>query len=233
MILNGGALNPKGLAEEIRKDVEAQGYGSELTVAWVEGDDLLAELPELLASGLKHLDNDITAEEELKGKEVLSCHAYIGSRGIQRALEAGADIIICGRVADAAPVIGAAAWWWGWGEGEWDKLAGALVAGHLIECSAYITGGNFAGFEEFPIERVIDLDFGIAEVGEDGSCVVTKHEGTKGVVNNDTVRSQLLYELQGNVYLGSDVKANLTNIKVEEVGKDRYVACPSLPITYR
>lgn len=116
----------------------------------------------------------------------------------------------------------AAAWFWhDWSETDYDELAGALISGHLIECSAYVTGGNFAGFDAYSLEDLIAPGFPIAEIERDGTCVVTKHPGTQGMVTVDTVRCQFLYELQGNVYLNSDVNAFIGDIVVEDVGKDR------------
>ncbi|KAJ5090593.1 hypothetical protein N7532_009277 [Penicillium argentinense] len=157
----------------------------------------------------------------LNSVPMVSAHAYLGARGIVDDLRRGADIIICGRVADASPVIAAAWYWHSWSDSDYDCLAGALVTGHLIERSAYITGGNFAGFDRFSIEDFIEPGFPIAEIEADGSCVVTKHEGTGGMVNVDTVRCQFLYELQGNIYLNSDVSAILDDITVGQAGKDR------------
>lgn len=152
---------------------------------------------------------------------MVSAHAYLGARGIVDGLRRGADIIICGRVADASPVIAAAWYWHSWSDSDYDRLAGALVAGHLIECSAYVTGGNFAGFDRYSIENFIEPGFPIAEIEADGSCTVTKHDNTGGIVDVDTVRCQFLYELQGNVYLNSDVSAILDDITVEKAGTNR------------
>lgn len=118
-----------------------------------------------------------------------STAAYIGARAIVKGLENGADIIICGRVADASPVIGAAWWWYGWSDTDYDRLAGAFLAGHLIECSAYASGSNFSGFHRYPLETFVDNGFPIAEIEQDGACVITKHEGTGGMVSEDTVRT--------------------------------------------
>lgn len=153
--------------------------------------------------------------------KIVSANAYLGARAIVAGLRAGADIVICGRVSDASPVIGAAWYWHNWSDTQYDQLAGALVSGHLIECSAYVTGGNFSGFTELPFETTLHPGFPIAEIAADGSCVITKHEGTGGIVNTDTVRCQLLYELQGNIYLHSDSKAYLDAVKVVQEGKDR------------
>jgi hypothetical protein len=176
----------------------------------------LGEVKESLETGAlpSHLDSANSQVElqphardllDTKKKPVVSANAYLGARAIVKGLEQGADIIICGRVADASPVIAAAWYWHGWSDTSYDALAGALVAGHLIECSAYVTGSNFSGFTEFPIEQFLDLPFGIAEVDRDGSCVITKHENTNGLVNVDVVKCQFLYELQGDIYLNSEL----------------------------
>jgi hypothetical protein len=201
-------------------------------VAYVSGDNLYDEVKKDLEAGKLpthldaenpnvHLNELATALLDTKQKPMVSANAYLGARGIVKGLEQGADIIICGRVADASPVIGAAWYWHSWRDRNWDALAGALVAGHLIECSAYVTGSNFAGFDEYDLDTFIDLPFGIAEVATDGTCVITKHENTKGIVNEDVVRCQFLYELQGGTYLNSDVTADTKNIKIELIGKDR------------
>lgn len=186
--------------------------------------------------GLRHLDsgNQSAVPDELtyaflnnSGDPIpmVSAHAYLGARGIVDGLRRGADIIICGRVADASPVIAAAWFWHDWTEADYDKLAGSLIAGHLIECSAYVTGGNFAGFDNYNLDNLVAPGFPIAEIAGDGSCVIAKHAGTDGVINVDTVRCQFLYELQGTAYLNSDVSAHIADVQVEDVGKDRYVSC--------
>lgn len=180
---------------------------------------------------LPHLDGDnanITLEPNsldfLSRSEqmpIVSANAYLGYRAIKAALDAGADIIICGRVADASPVIAAAAWWHGWYENEFDKLAGALVAGHLIECSSYVTGANFAGADEYAVEEFVNLGLPIAEIDNRGECVITKHEQLGGFVTVDTVKCQFLYELQGNMYLNSDVKAYLSAVTIHQESRNR------------
>lgn len=208
------------------------------------GDDLLPiignVMPQAAEDAPPHLDSAntnirVTDESVLftkkqstdaKPREVVSANVYLGARAIQQGFNGGADIIICGRVADASPVIGAAWYWWSWDETDYDELAGALVAGHLIECSAYVTGGNFAGFDTAAsgnLEPFVEPGFPIAEVDRDGSFVITKHPGTEGIVSANTCKTQLLYELQGNVYLNSDVSARLDDIGIEDVGKNRYV----------
>lgn len=230
LIINGGAQNPKGLAEKTQELVNEKGLN--LKVAYIEGDNLLSQVKAQVAEGAlgNHLDGanskiqrvkNTLALMDAKGKPVVAANCYLGAREIVKALELGADIIIAGRVADASPVIAAAWYWWGWSETDYDRLAGSLVAGHLIECSGYVTGGNFAGFYEHSLEQLVDIPFGIAEIDNDGSCVVTKHDNTHGFVDVDTVRTQFLYELQGSIYLNSDVKAYLDDVQVEDVGENR------------
>ncbi|KAK6369433.1 hypothetical protein LTS17_009776 [Exophiala oligosperma] len=231
VIINGGSLNPSGLARKCQELIKEKGYN--LKVAYVYGDDLLSEVrSDLEKTGAlpKHLDSEndkvslsasALALLDTRGKPIVSANAYLGARAIVKALELGADIIICGRVADASPVIGAAWYWHQWSDTDYDQLAGALIAGHLIECSAYVTGSNFSGFDEYPLETFLDLPFGIAEISEDGTSVVTKHENTKGLVNADNVKCQFLYELQGSTYLNSDVTAHVEDIRIEEISKDR------------
>lgn len=214
--------------------VQARAKNLDLKVAYLSGDDLYSKVgPNMPRSAdeLQHLD---AGNESVKPGlltyaflntsepvPMVSAHAYLGARGIVDGLKRGADIIICGRVADASPVIAAAWYWHSWSETDYDCLAGALVAGHLIECSAYVTGGNFSGFDRYPIDTFIEPGFPIAEIDVDGSCVITKHANTGGMVDVDTVRCQFLYELQGNIYLNSDVSAVLDDITIEQVGEYR------------
>lgn len=223
-------MNPSGLAQKIV--AAAAEKHLDLKIAYVSGDNLLSRIDKYLDSTyeVQHLDGKNTNVQFAKdtdsflkdpNRQIVSANAYLGSRGIQAALKAGADIVICGRVADASPVIGLAAWWHGWDETAFDALAGALVAGHLIECSTYVTGCNFCDFDRYPIDKLIDVGLPIAEIAEDGSCIITKHESLNGIVNVDTVTCQFLYELQGNMYLNSDVKADLTAIKITQEGPNR------------
>jgi hypothetical protein len=235
VVVNGGSLNPRGLAKKVAKFVQEKGWSDKCKVGYVEGDDLMGVVKDSIEAGempgVGHLDGETEgvklAEQterwlkDRKGKPVVSANCYLGARAIVEGLKRGCDVIICGRVADASPVIGAARYWWGWRDDQFDELAGALVAGHLIECSAYITGSNFSGFSEYDIDTFVNLPFGIAEIDNDGTAVATKHEGTNGLVNVDNVKCQFLYELQGSVYLNSDVTAVTDKIKFEQVGKDR------------
>src|SRR6266545_1270169 len=193
--------------------------GAGLAVGHVEGDDLTERLPELLAEGhdLAHLDTGTPFASW--GHQPLTANAYLGGFGIAAALAAGADVVVTGRVADASLVSGAAAWWWGWTPGEHDALAGAVVAGHVIECGAQATGGNFSGFRE--IADLTHPGFPLAEIGRDGSSVITKHPGAGGAVTVDTVTAQLLYEVDGPGYLNPDVVARLDTVRLEPEGTDR------------
>jgi hypothetical protein len=217
IVVNAGGLNPSGLADASRRVYEAEGV--EAKIAYIDGDDLLPRLDELMASGeaLAHLDKG-TPLAQLE-HEVLSANAYLGGWGIVEALNRGADLVVCPRVTDAAVVVGPAAWGFGWARDDWDQLAGAVVAGHIIECGTQCCGGNYAFFKEVPSLR--RPGFPIAEMYADGSFVITKHEGTDGEVSVGTVTAQLLYEIQGTAYKNPDVVARFDTIKVDQEGKDR------------
>ncbi|WP_308407556.1 acyclic terpene utilization AtuA family protein [Streptomyces olivochromogenes] len=193
IVTNAGGLNPAGLADAVRQ--LADRLGIPVRVAHVEGDDLTAEHPGSLAA-----------------------HAYLGGFGIAECLRAGADIVVTGRVTDAALVTGPAAAHFGWRPGEYDRLAGAVVAGHVLECGTQATGGNYAFFGEGDVRRP---GFPLAELHEDGSCVITKHPGTGGFVDVGTVTAQLLYETGGARYAGPDVTARLDSVRLTQDGPDR------------
>ena len=221
LAVNAGASDTRLLAEVVREHVKAAGF-PQLRVAWVEGDDVTDAFKKLSANG--HEFKSTTDGKTLGewGFEPLCAQAYLGSLGIAEALRAGADIVICGRVSDAAPTIGIAAWWHGWSAEQLDELAGALVAGHLIECSAFVTGGYYSRFRDLMrAGKHLNLGFRIAEVNEKGECDIVKESGTGGVVNVETVTSQLLYEISGPLYFNSDVVAELENITLEQIEEDR------------
>jgi hypothetical protein len=216
VVVNAGGLDPAGLAEATRELLAR--LGVPLAVAHVEGDDLTARLDALAADG--GLANaDTGAPFAGWGRRPLTANAYLGGFGIAAALAGGADVVVAGRVADASLASGAAAWWWGWGPGDHDALAGAVVAGHVIECGAQATGGNFSGFGEIP--GLEHPGFPIAEVERDGSSVITKHPGSGGAVTVDTVTAQLLYEVDRPAYLNPDVVARLDSVRLERAGEDR------------
>jgi Acyclic terpene utilisation family protein AtuA len=217
VVANAGGLNPAGLAAELR--ALAGRLGVPVRVAHVEGDDLLGRLPELQAAGeaLAHLDTGLPLAAA--GVAPVTANAYLGAWGIVSALEAGADVVVCGRVTDASLVAGPAAWHFGWAADDWDRLAGAVVAGHVLECGAQATGGNYAFLDELPDGR--PPGFPVAEVRDDGSAVVTKHPGTGGLVSVGTVTAQLLYEIDGPAYANPDVVARFDTVRVEPAGPDR------------
>ncbi|QKZ20717.1 acyclic terpene utilization AtuA family protein [Streptomyces chartreusis] len=198
IVANAGGLNPAGLADAVRQ--LADRLGLPVRVAHVEGDDLTAAHPGSLAA-----------------------HAYLGGFGIAACLREGADVVVTGRVTDAALVTGPAAAHFGWGPGDHDRLAGAVVAGHVLECGAQATGGNYAFFHE-AARSGRDLrrpGFPLAELHEDGTCVITKHPGTGGFVDVGTVTAQLLYETAGARYAGPDVTARLDTVRLTQDGPDR------------
>ena len=217
IVVNAGGLNPAGLAGAARALYEK--LGIDAAIAHIEGDDLMPKLADLRRSGVPftHLDKGIPLSQLTV--PVLSANAYLGGFGIAAALERGADLVICPRVTDAALTIGPAAWRFGWKRDDWDRLAAAVVAGHVIECGAQCTGGNYAFFRE-----VADLrhpGFPIAEMHPDGSFVITKHPGTGGLVSVGTVTAQLLYEIAGPVYPNPDVTARFDTIELVQEGPDR------------
>ncbi len=212
VVTNAGGLNPAGCADAVRQ--LADRLGITVSVAHVEGDDLLPRVDGLRPQ-LAHLDTGAS----LTGEPV-SANAYLGGWGITTALREGADVVICPRVTDAAVIVGPAAWWWDWAIDDWDALAGAVVAGHVIECGAQVTGGNYAWFQQIP-DRTVPPPFPIAEVRADGSSVITKHPRTGGLVSVGTVTAQLLYEIQSTQYLNPDVTTDFTSIQLHDDGPDR------------
>jgi hypothetical protein len=216
IVSNAGGMNPDGLADAVRQ--LAAELGKPVTVAVVRGDDLLPQLGDWNDRDLlRHLDTG----ESLAPRHgmPLAANAYLGAWGIVEALSRGADVVITGRTTDAAAVVAPAAWHHGWSRTDFDALAGALVAGHVIECGAQATGGNYSFFEE--IEDLSPPGFPIAEIAADGSSVITKHEGTPGAVSIGTVTAQLLYEIGGPEYASPDVIARFDTIRLAQDGPDR------------
>jgi len=217
VVTNAGGLNPAGLAEQV--SLLADRLGLSVAVAHVEGDDLMDRLPGLAAGGhdLAHLDTGVPLAEATG--QVVTANAYLGAWPIVEALSGGADVVICPRITDASLVVGPAAWHHGWATTDWDRLAGAVAAGHVIECGPQATGGNYAFFTEVP--GLEHPGFPIAEVAEDGSSVITKHPGTGGEVTVGTVTAQLLYEIAGPEYANTDVVARFDTMTLAGDGPDR------------
>jgi len=212
IVTNAGGLNPAGCADRVR-DLATR-LGLNVRVAHVEGDDLMDRI-DGLRPHLNHLDTGAPF-----GIEPVSANAYLGAWGIVAALDAGADVVVCPRVTDASVIVGPAAWWWNWQRTDWDRLAGAVAAGHVIECGAQTTGGNYSFFSEIP-DLSKPLGFPIAEIEADGSSVITKHPGTGGVVSVGTVTAQLLYEIGSPGYLNPDVVTRVDTIALAPEGPDR------------
>jgi hypothetical protein len=213
VVTNAGALNTQALTKRVREMCESKGH--DVRVAAVLGDDVSDLIHQSGATrDLCHLDHDQTKLESWE-LEPFCGAAYIGCRGIVEALNSGAQIVICGRCTDASPVMGAAAWHFQWKEDDYDAMAGALLAGHLIECGPYVCGANFTGFKQI-MDDLVDLSFPIAEINQFGHCVITTTSQGGGLVTEDTVRAQILYELQGHLYLNPDVVADLTDVRVQD-----------------
>ena len=225
IVTNAGAMNALVLARKVDELCKTRGH--DLVVATILGDDV-SHLLKRGKSGHRvlefpHLDHQEQLLETWDPELEPTCAAaYIGAWGIVAALKEGADIVICGRVTDASPVIGAAAWWYGWSEQAYDQLAGALIAGHLIECGPYATGANFSGFKEF-LPELVDLAFPVAEIMPSGACYITKPDSMNGVINKFNITSQLLYELQGQNYLNPDVVADIASIHIEDTTRQNCV----------
>ncbi|MEO8852115.1 MAG: acyclic terpene utilization AtuA family protein [Allobranchiibius sp.] len=199
IVSNAGGVHPAGLAAALREVVAVAGVP--MTVAYIDGDDLRSRSGDFGVEGL------------------LTANAYLGGFGIAEALRRGADIVVTGRVTDASLVMGPAIAHHGWGREDFDALAGALVAGHVIECGAQATGGNFSGFGQ--LADLARPGFPIAEIAADGSSVITKHPGTGGAVTLDTVTAQLVYEIGGPAYLNPDVVGHLDTLCLTEIDSDR------------
>jgi len=217
IVTNAGGLSPAGLAGQLREIAARLGLAPK--IAHIEGDDLLGRIGELTDAGhaLAHAD---TGEPLAKaGVTPVTANAYLGGWGIAAALQAGADVVVCPRVTDASLVVGPAAAWHGWGPDEFDALAGAVAAGHVIECGPQATGGNYPFLDELPDRRY--PGFPIAEVAADGSSVITKHPGTGGLVSPGTVTAQLLYELGEPAYANPDVVAHFDTVRLGQDGPDR------------
>lgn len=219
VISNAGGVNPMACKDEILKVAEEKGY-SGLKVAVVDGDDILSDIDELIADGhqLKNMDSGepiSTIKDDL-----LSANVYFGCQPIVDALKLGADVIITGRVTDTGLTLAPMIYEFGWQDDDFDKMAVGTIAGHILECGAQSSGGNFTDWEK--VEDFVDIGFPIVQAYPNGDFFVTKHEGTGGLVSAMTVKEQLLYEIGDPAeYITPDVIADFTSIKVEETGKNK------------
>ena len=217
IVTNAGGLNPKSMALEIENVIEELNLN--LKVAYIDGDDLIPMMDKLTDLGEKFSNLDKDLELKDYSKKPITANAYLGAWGIKEALDNGADVVVCPRVTDAAVVIGPAAWKFNWSRDQYDELAGALAAGHIIECGAQATGGNYSFFQEVP--TFDNIGYPIAEIYEDGSFVITKHENTGGLVSVGTVTAQLLYEIGSPAYLNPDVISHFDTLKITQESQDR------------
>lgn len=217
IVTNAGGLNPSSMASEIETILRE--LKIDLQVAYIDGDDLMPRLADLNDQGevFKNIDKNIPLAES--GYQTLTANAYLGAWGIKEALDKGADIVVCPRVTDAAVVIGPAAWKFNWQRTDYDALAGALAAGHIIECGCQATGGNYSFFKEVP--SFDNVGYPIAEIENDGSFTITKHPGTGGLVSVGTVTAQLLYEIGSPAYINPDVIGHFDTLSIEQEDTDR------------
>jgi hypothetical protein len=210
VVVNAGGLAPAACADAVR--ALADRLGVSVPVAHVEGDDVLPLLDRL---DLQAMDA-VTPE----GRQPITANAYLGAWGIASALQRGAQVVVTGRVTDASLVVGPCAARFGWARDDWDRLASAIVVGHVLECGTQATGGNYSFVRE-EVAQPLRMGFPVAEVAADGSAVVTKHPGTGGAVTVGTVTAQLLYEIGGPLYAGPDVVADFSTVEVAQEGPDR------------
>ncbi len=217
IVVNAGGLNPKSMSDEVESILDDMNLSSR--VAYIDGDDLSKDLQALQEEGEQfyNIDREIPLKDS--GYQVLTANTYLGAWGIKEALDQNADIVICPRVTDASVVIGPAAWKFNWQRDDYNQLAGALAAGHIIECGAQATGGNYAFFQE--VKSFKNIGYPIAEIHEDGSSVITKHQNTGGMVSVGTVTAQLLYEISSTEYLNPDVTGHFNTLQIEQIEEDR------------
>lgn len=213
IVSNFGAANPLGAARRIR--ILSEELGVRLPrIAVVHGDDI---------SGVQHRDLlKSSLGASMPPEPIVSANAYIGAQPIADALRAGAEIVVCGRVADPSLVLGPALAHFGWPMDDWTRLARATMAGHLLECGSQVSGGYYAdpGYKDVP--GLATLGYPIAEIEDSGDCTITKPSGTGGRIDEHTVKEQLLYELHDpSAYLTPDVVADISSAQVLQVGPDR------------
>lgn len=219
VIASAGGLNPRACRAALLEVAEDLGV-SGVRVGVVEGDDVLPRLPDLVAAGheLRHMETGEPITPLVD--RFTSANAYLGAEGVVEALDQDALIVVCGRVGDAALTVGPLVHEFGWAWDDWDRLAAATVVGHIIECGPQCTGGNFSRWWEVP--DLWNVGYPVVEVREDGTFVVTKHEGTGGMVTVDTVAEQLVYEMgDPGDYITPDVIADFRSIRLEQEGPDR------------
>jgi hypothetical protein len=219
IITNAGGVNPLGCRAAIECVAKDLGLADRVKIAVVLGDDLYPDLDALMASGQALINMDTGQPLTAVRDRVLSANAYIGAAALVKALELGANVVVAGRVADAAVTLAPLMHEFGWASTDWDRLAAGVVAGHIIECGAQSTGGNFTDWHL--VKSFRQMGFPIVEVQSDGSIVVTKHPGTGGLVTVHTVSEQILYEIGSPAYVSPDVVARFDSVRLVQEGPDR------------
>ncbi len=221
IVVNAGGVNTEACREAIMELCRAGGVS--IPIAIVDGGDLMPRIDALRSQdvSLRHLDTG--ADFATIADHLVSAHAYLGARPIAKALDQGAQIVVTGRVTDAAVALGPMIHEFGWDETDWDRLAAGTVAGHILECGGQATGGNYTDFLEVPLWSEKGwFGYPIVEIDETGDFVVTKHEGTGGLVNRKSITEQLLYEIgDPKAYMTPDVTCDFTSVRLDEVGRDR------------
>lgn len=218
LISNAGGINPRGCAEAVSEIARQKGL--RLSIAVVEGDDLMDRLGELQSRGVSLQNMETGGQFSRIRDRVQSANAYLGAAPVVQALDQGAQIVITGRVTDTGITAAPPAFEFGWSLDDWDRLASAVIAGHILECGAQATGGNLTDWDEVP--SFVEMGYPVAEFSSDGSFVVTRHAATGGLVNRKTVLSQLVYEMgDPRQYMTPDVVADFTSLALEETGPER------------
>jgi hypothetical protein len=218
IVTNAGGVNPRGCAEALLAAARARGL--DLRVAVVVGDDILERIGQLRAAGADLRNMETGEEVDPIAGRLVAANAYFGALPVREALRLAPDIVVCGRVTDTGITLGAMMDAFDWGETDFDRLAAGIVAGHIIECGAQASGGNFTDWRK--VRSFEEIGFPVLECFEDGSFVVTKQPGTGGLVTRGTVREQLLYEMgDPHAYLTPDCVADFTTIQLEPDGSDR------------
>ena len=219
VVTNAGGLNPVGCGEAIVALVKAAGYEDRIRVAVVDGDDLLPQIDELAKSHPLTSADDGRTFSDIRDR-VMSANAYLGARPIRAALDQGAHIVITGRCVDVALTLGPLLYEFDWADDDWDRIASGIVAGHLLECGPQSTGGNYHGWQD--VEGIEHVGYPIVEVDSDGAVVLTKADGSGGVVNCATATEQLLHEISDpKAFLSPDATVDWTSIQLEDLGHDR------------
>lgn len=219
VVSNAGGVNPLACKQAIEALADELGLGGRIKVGVVLGDDIYDGLSDKVAGGqgLAHMDSGSALEPHLD--RVLSANVYLGAVGVVRALELGADIVIAGRVTDTSVTLAPMMYEFGWSADDWDRIAAGVVAGHIIECGAQCTGGNFTDWHKVP--SYLNMGYPLVEAYPDGTFVVTKHPGTGGLITEHTITEQLLYEMGAPAYLSPDCTARFDTIELAQDGDDR------------